>query len=223
VDIYFLNEKGITQRQLAIRLDCAKTTIFRAIRRGKDLFEQWNAPRLKTYMGGIGSPTPRCDHPKIEVGDDYVCVVCCVSGYDTTDSMRVTTQDINKINGIPEPPKEEPKDDRTYAQKKFGGRGQTKGKKRVPMPLKLKQATTSAIEADIIAHLGAVPTQLTGFDWGPIIQALIAALPAILAALAAAGFLTPSHAQIWAQFIQMIAAGTIPNPFPAPTPSPAKS
>jgi hypothetical protein len=76
----------------------------------------------------------------------------------------------------------------------------------------LTEVTVSAIEADIKAELGAVPPALTGFNWGALVQALLSALPAILAALAAAGFLAPSHAQIWAQFLTMIADGEIPQP-----------
>jgi hypothetical protein len=122
VNIYWLNERGITQRTLAKNLEVSQSTICRAIRRGRDSYSRWDEPRLNAMMGGLGRARIACDHPKIQIGEYVVCVECCVSGFDEIDALQVTAADLRAIEGIVDPPKET----QTYAQKKFGGRKRSK-------------------------------------------------------------------------------------------------
>ena len=100
VTIYWLNERGITQRRLALNLEVSQSTISRAVRRGRDSFIRWDEPRLNTIMGGLGRAGPACDHPKIEVGEYVVCVVCCVSGFDEIDALQINASDRAKLDGF---------------------------------------------------------------------------------------------------------------------------
>jgi hypothetical protein len=138
IQIYWLNEQGVSQRALAQNLDCSKTTIFRAIRRGRDSFCMWDAPRILLV---VGSDTV-CGHNRpIRVGERVVCLKCFVSGYDQVDDMQVTAADLARIereafeatlpkdeDGKPVYP-QEPMDLNSYAERKFGGRGKQKKKR----------------------------------------------------------------------------------------------
>lgn len=138
IRIYWLNEQGVSQRDLAKNLDCSKTTIFRAIRRGRDSFHAWDIP----YLNAVGSDTA-CGHNKpISIGDRTVCLSCFVSGYDQVDAMQVTVADLARIEReafemtLPKDSEGKPiypqkPDPRSYAERKFGGRGQQKKKRTV--------------------------------------------------------------------------------------------
>jgi Helix-turn-helix domain len=164
VQIYWLNEQGVNQREIARNLDCSQSTIFRAIRRGEDTFHQWDVPR----MLAVGSDLS-CGHDKpIQVGDRIVCCKCFVSGYDEVDAMRVTASDLRALDGTPEPKEQKP-----FAERMHGG-----GKK------KRKRMNLDERKAALAAKLKLATPSI---DWAAILAALepvaIDALEALLAAL----------------------------------------
>lgn len=93
VQLFWLNSQGVRQVDLARGLDCNQGVISRAIRRGRDMFHQWDVPR----MAVVGSDLA-CGHDRpIQVGERVVCLKCFVSGYDDTDAMIVTARDLARI------------------------------------------------------------------------------------------------------------------------------
>jgi Helix-turn-helix domain len=101
VTIYWLSEQGFSQRTLAENLDCSKSTIFRAIRRGRDTFHYWDVPRLLALAENSNG---QCPHNRpIQVGERVVCCTCFVSGYDDVDAMQVTAADLRQLEATPEP------------------------------------------------------------------------------------------------------------------------
>lgn len=125
IKIYHLWRNGVSQRVLAHNLEVSQSTINRAIRRGEDAFVQSDLTWLRVTMGNPGSARPECGHPPIKIGDEVVCVVCCVSGLDEIDKLRVTAADLDKIAGKPEPKEQQP-----MAQRKFGTRKRKKNARR---------------------------------------------------------------------------------------------
>lgn len=127
IQLYWLNEQGITQKVLAQNLDCNQSTISRAIRRGRDSFHEWDVPRMLV----VGSDTA-CGHNRpIQVGERVVCLRCFVSGYDEVHAMRVTAADLAELErkafeatlpkdkyGEPIYPKQEPL--KPFAERKHG-------------------------------------------------------------------------------------------------------
>lgn len=94
IQIYWLNCQGVTQAEIARKLDCSQMTISRAVKRGRESFSaRLDIPRLRAvgWDRQCGHKTP------INVGDEIVCCRCFVSGYDETAAMQVTPADLLRI------------------------------------------------------------------------------------------------------------------------------
>lgn len=179
VQLFWLSSQGVRQIDLARGLECNQGTISRAIRRGRDTFHQWDAPRMLV----VGSDWS-CGHDRpIQVGERIVCLKCFVSGYDETDGMKVTASDLATIErevfestlpkdseGKPIYPQEPLK---PFAERMHGGE-----KKKAKPKRKVMNEIEKALRAHAAAR-GLTPAQIEAF-----IQAI---LPLVLQIIALFG------------------------------------
>jgi len=164
VIFFWLNERGVSQRELARLNDTSQSTIWRAIRRGEAAFTRWDPPRLELLLGRIGQSGLECEHERpIQIGEQKICLVCFCSGYDQVDAMQITAQEQRALSGEPE---------RREPEKSFAERMHPEKKGRKHM---LSQKTKDSLKADIHASGGT----LTGLNWTAIIQAIEAILAAL--------------------------------------------